>query len=71
MLRENHLGDNQQEGELENILETEPENAKNETENAENPEPNLLESYQLTRDRNRRQIRAPIKFRDFETTLNT
>ncbi|KAL2248151.1 UNVERIFIED_CONTAM: Retrovirus-related Pol polyprotein from transposon TNT 1-94 [Sesamum indicum] len=68
---ENHLRDNQQEGELENILETEPENAENETENAENPEPNPLENYQLTRDRSRRQIRALIKFRDFETALNT
>ncbi|KAL2241037.1 UNVERIFIED_CONTAM: Retrovirus-related Pol polyprotein from transposon TNT 1-94 [Sesamum indicum] len=60
---ENNLRDNQQEGELENTLE-------NETENTKNLEPNPLENYQLGRDRNRRQIRAPIKLRDFETALN-
>ncbi|KAL2232022.1 UNVERIFIED_CONTAM: Retrovirus-related Pol polyprotein from transposon TNT 1-94 [Sesamum indicum] len=41
------------------------------TENSENPEPNLLENYQLARDRDRRQIRAPVKPRDFDTALNT
>ncbi|KAL2251745.1 UNVERIFIED_CONTAM: Retrovirus-related Pol polyprotein from transposon TNT 1-94 [Sesamum indicum] len=63
---ENNLGDNQQEGELENTLETESE-IENETENSEQ---NPLENYQLARDRNRRQIRVPIKLRDFETALN-
>ncbi|KAL2243405.1 UNVERIFIED_CONTAM: Retrovirus-related Pol polyprotein from transposon TNT 1-94 [Sesamum indicum] len=61
---ENNLRDNQQEGELENTLETKPEN---ETENSEQ---NPLENYQLARDRNRRQIRVPMKLRDFETALN-
>ncbi|KAL2248429.1 UNVERIFIED_CONTAM: Retrovirus-related Pol polyprotein from transposon TNT 1-94 [Sesamum indicum] len=64
---ENNLGDNQQEGELENTLETEPDS---ETENVENLEPNPLENYQLARDRIRRQIRAPTRLRDFETALN-
>ncbi|KAL2241729.1 UNVERIFIED_CONTAM: Retrovirus-related Pol polyprotein from transposon TNT 1-94 [Sesamum indicum] len=64
---ENNLGDNQQEGESENTLEIETDS---ETENVENLEPNPLENYQLARDRNRRQIRAPTRLRDFETALN-
>ncbi|KAL2235906.1 UNVERIFIED_CONTAM: Retrovirus-related Pol polyprotein from transposon TNT 1-94 [Sesamum indicum] len=65
------LEDNQEGEELGNN-ETHLDEQLGNNQEVENPKiQNPLDNYQLTRDRDRRQPRIPIKLRDFHTSFNT